>query len=103
MTYTFDAWQYVILPYPTLSRQLGILPLINDIIKTKVPDIVLGCVQLYDPLRVNIVEYLCYFDDNEVMYFDDNSTLIDLFRFSISDLDNYSQKIISDRRAKKFK
>lgn len=103
MIYTFDAWQCVILPYPTLSRQLETLPLINDIIKTKVPDIVLGCVQSCDPARVNLVEYLCFYDKNEVMYFDDDNTLIDLFRYSIPDLDDYSQKIINDRLEKRFK
>lgn len=103
MIYTFGAWQCVILPYPTLSKQLETLPLINDIIKTKVPDIVLGCVQSCDPYRVHLVEYLCFYDNNEVMYFDDDNTLIDLFRYSITDLDAYSQKIISDRLEKRFK
>ena len=103
MIYTVDAWQCVIVPYPTLSRQLNTLALINDMINTKVPDIVVGCVPSTKKARVNLVEYLCYYNNNEVMYFDDDSTLIDLFRYSIPDLDDYSQKIISDRLEKRFK
>ncbi len=102
MIYTLDAWLYVVLQYPTLGREMGNAVLINDIIKTRVPDIVCGCFEGEDPLYLNLQEYLCYFNDNDEMMFDDDPTLIHLFRFSISDLDAHAQQVIGNRYDKKF-
>ncbi len=102
MTYTLESWLYVVLPYPTLSREMGNQVLINDIIKTKVPDIVYGCFQSEDPLYINLKEYLCYVNDDNIMLFDDDKTVIDLFRYSIPELDINSQKVIGNRYDKKF-
>lgn len=102
MIYTLDSWLYVVLPYPTLGREMGNIVLIDDIIKTRVPDIVCGCFESANPLYLNLKEYICYFNDDEVMLFDDDSTVINLFRFSIPELDVNSQKVIGDRYDKKF-
>ena len=102
MIYTLDAWLYVVLPYPTLTRDMGNLFLINDIIKTKVPDVVYGCFQSEDPLRINLKEYLCYFNKDDVMLFDDDPTVISLFRHSIPEIDAKSQKVFGDRYENKF-
>ena len=101
MTYTVDSWLYVVSPYPTLSKDLGNLFLINDIINTKVPDVVFGCFHAKDPLEFYLKEYLCYFDKDENLIFDDDSTVITLFRHSV--LDPVSQKVIGNRYENKFK
>ena len=101
MIYTLDSWLYVVSPYPTLSKDLGNLFLINDIIKNKVPDVLFGCFQAKDPLEFYLKEYLCYFDKDENLLFDDDPTVINLFRYST--LDVKSQEVIGNRYENKFK
>ena len=103
MIYTFDLWLDVVMPYPTLSRSMGNAVLINDIIKTDIPDIIFGCFPVENnPHYINLREYLCYLDDNGKLVFDDDSTVIGIFRNSIPQLDQKARTIINERYYKKF-
>ena len=97
-----EKWMDVVMPYPTLSQEFGNIFLINDVIKTKLPAVVLGCVQADKQDHAHLVEYLCHYDSNEVMYFDDDKTLIKLFQYSISELDEEAKEIMAKRMAKKY-
>ena len=102
MIYNYDVWLEVVMPYPTLSRSTGNVVLINDIIKTTVPDIICGCFQGKDPLYINLREYLCYIDEKDKLVFDDDSIMIGIFRNSIPQLDKKTRTIINERYYKKF-
>jgi hypothetical protein len=102
MIFTFDEWiTDEVMAYPTLGTQVGNIPLINDIIKTKVPDVVFGCKPNTDPRYVNLQPYLCYFDEDGLLIFNDDTIVIGMFKESIPTLPLEDQVIIEKRYEKK--
>lgn len=103
MNYTLDTWlTTAVLPYPTLSINMGNVILINDIIKTGVPDVVFGCTDTKTPHHIHLLPFLCYLDKDSKIRFDNDKILIELFRIGISDLDAESKGVIANRYQNKF-
>jgi hypothetical protein len=103
MIYSFREWLNKVLPYPTLSKEVGTVHIINDIIDTHVPDVIFGCTPNKDPMFVNLQPYLCFIDNNNELSFNDSASDISTFKSNIPKLSIEDQDILDKRCEKKQK
>jgi len=93
--YTLDEWLDVILPYPTLSKISAQPELVNDVIKTKVPDIIHGLV--VTGTKVESRPFYCYLDDDDNLKLDTNPDIIQAFISSVKNMSDVDIVIINNR------
>ena len=103
MEYTYDQWIQLVLPYPTLSREFGNNIILNSIMTTKVPGLVIGCIpSIQDDNIVHLDEFLVYYNEQETLLFNNDIALISTFRNSYNEMDEESKKVIMERLQAKF-
>lgn len=95
MIYTLEEWLDVILPYPTLSKSSAQPEILNDIIKTKIPDVIHGLI--VTGVIVESRPFYCYIDDNDKLKLDSNPDIIQAFISSVSVMTDVDIMVVNNR------